>query len=130
MKQLLFVLLMMTCSVSWAEWELTQLNDTEVMYHDKSTIRRNSAIARMWTMTDFLEKQLESGKPYKSQITQFSYDCKSETAKLITTTIYSGSKGQGVVVSSYFDKDNLQSWNPVVPGSLGEHEWKIACGKK
>lgn len=129
MKRLIFVALLMTCSLSWAEWELTQVNDTEIIYHKKSSIRRNGAIAKMWTMTDFPKEQLGSGKPYKSQITQFSYDCKSETVKIITSTVYSDSKGEGVAVSSYLDKDNLLSWEPVIPGSLGETEWKIACGK-
>jgi hypothetical protein len=131
MKPLLFVLLLMVSSVSWAEWEFTQkTNDTEVIFHDKSTIRRNGAIAKMWTMVDFAKKQIRNGKPYKSQITQFSYDCKSETIKLITSTTYSGSKGQGVSVSSYLDNDGSLPWEPVIPGSLGETEWKIACGKK
>jgi hypothetical protein len=55
MKRLIFPLLMMVCSVSWAKWELTGSNSYETVffYHDRSTIQRNGSFVMMWSMVNF-----------------------------------------------------------------------------
>jgi len=63
MKRLLFVVLLMVCSVSWAEWEfLSKSSDgKQKVYVNKSTIRKNGAISRMWVLTDFSQVQTNAG---------------------------------------------------------------------
>lgn len=133
MKRLLFVVLMMTCSVSWAEWRITDFTSDGryAAYHDKSTKRKNGAIVKMWLMRDYSEVLTDAeGKKYQSVKTLFSYDCKSETTALISIIEYSGSMGSGKVVWSGTRKEHEFEWAPIVPGTISEQEWKIACGKK
>jgi hypothetical protein len=68
MKRLLFVALMVTCSFSWAEWEYFGEKADYADYVDKSTIRRNGAITKMWTLTDYFEEKTDSSGKNTNQI--------------------------------------------------------------
>ena len=134
MKRIIFAVLMMVCSVSWAKWDGTPtLNKVQGVkyYHDKSTIRIDGAIAKMWVMRDFSEPQNDNtGGRYKSQKLLFAYDCMSEQAAIISGVNNSDSMGRGSVVWSITLKENEWEWEAIPPKSIGEVNWKIACGKK
>jgi len=133
MKRLLFVVLLMVCSVSWAEWEfLSKSSDGEQkVYVNKSTIRKNGAISRMWVLTDFSQVQTNAGgERYMSDMTLTVYNCRDETVEIVSLVEYSGSMGQGNVVEAHTWQEREWKWEPNVPGSFGETLWKIACGKK
>jgi hypothetical protein len=131
MKRLLFVALMMVCSVSWAEWEIFYATAEFTVYVDKSTIRRNGSVAKMWYMTDSLEADTNySERKYKSTKVRRAFNCLEESSAAISFAQYSGSIGEGSVVTSGEVKESELQWNSVVPGTLSENLWKIACGKK
>jgi hypothetical protein len=129
MKRILFVLLLMTCSVSWAEWEYTTQTSSFMLFHDKSTIRRNGEISQMWSLLQFFEVQSFLGVLYKSRTELMKYNCKDETSALVSASRFSESFGKGKVTSSNTIKEREFEWNPVSPGSSGETSWEIACGK-
>jgi hypothetical protein len=131
MKRLLFVLLMMTCSISWAAWEMTGNTKNDTFYHDKSTIRRNGAIAKMWSMIDSFEDETNSdGTIFKSQKVFRVANCRERTVATISLFQYSGSMGEGSVVLTRTIKESEWNWTPIPPGSIAEAEWKIVCGKR
>ena len=131
MKRLFFAALMTVCSVSWAGWVETGSTVSEIFYHDKSTIRRDGKIAKMWTMVDYFEEKTNrSGMRYKSDKTRFSYNCLEETYAIISLFQYSGSMGGGVAVYSFDWKEKDWDWGSIPPGSAAEAHFKIACGKK
>jgi hypothetical protein len=133
MKRLLFVVLMTVCSVSWAEWKVTGTTDhgQNSVYHDKSTIRRNGAISKMWTLNDYAASRPDiSGREYKSVKNLFAYDCKEETSAITSSIGYDNSMGSGDVVYSHSLKMNQWEWDPISPGSVAAVHWAIACGKK
>jgi len=133
MKRILFAVLMMTCSVSWAEWEyMGTTNDREAnVYVDKSTIRRNAIIAKMWTL-HYLStiKVGHAGEKIKSTKLLRAFNCREETEAAILIAEYSGSIGSGSVIASGSLEAELWKWNPIVPHSIGETQWLIACGKR
>ncbi len=130
MKRILFVFLMMTCSVSWAEWEFWDKGDDFSLYIDKSTITRKGEIAKIWVLMDYFEEQTSSGKKFKSVIIRDAYNCVEELMTLAGSAKYSGVMGTGKVVESYADKENNQKWELVLPRSNGEKMLKMLCGKK
>ncbi len=130
MKRLLFVLLLMTCSVSWAEWELSGGDSEDNFYHDKSTIRKNGVIVKIWTMLSHANAVIENGYQYKSSKNLFVFNCKLDTSELISILKYSGSMGSGKVVFSANWQEKDWEWKPVVPGTYTELHYKIACGLK
>jgi hypothetical protein len=131
MKRLLFLLLMTTCSVSWAEWEKTGASvdgdEVTVYYLDKSTIRKNGVIVKMWVMVSTTELVSTTGRSSKAQKV---YDCSSEKFALASLVMYSGPMGTGKVTTSMTFKEKEWEWTPIVPDSGVEFEWKVACRKK
>ena len=132
MKYLTLLLLLMTCSGAWAEWEKTTHvgEQTSTYYHDKSSIKATGGIIKMLSMIDFsVAKNLKSGASYESVKRLDGYDCKYETMAQITATYFSGSMNSGNIVFSYTVKNSELEWEPISSASLGEKYWKIACGK-
>ena len=130
MKRLLLVCLMMTCSVSWAEWEIYQIDDEVTRYLDRETIRKNGDIVKMWDMVDYSSYQDFQGKKYKSAKGYTVYDCKSEARATSALVFYSDVIGRGDVIMSNSRLEKDWQWKPIVPETIGQFVWKIACGKK
>jgi hypothetical protein len=130
MKRLVFAALMMVCSVSWAEWEYTDSSDSFILFHDKSTIRRNGVFVQMWSSKDYFDVQTDVRTPFKSAKYLRKYNCNEETQAIVWLIHYADSLGSGNVTFSYTTKERELAWIPVVPGTIGEAEWKIACSKK
>jgi hypothetical protein len=131
MKRLLFVVLMMVCSVSWAEWEMTGKADGLTHYHDKSTIKINDLTAQMWVMYDFPEVRTNTdGGRYKSAKSLLAFNCKYETLAMVSVIQYSGSTGTGEVVLSDTFNESEWIWDRIVPNTLVKTEWDIACDKR
>ena len=132
MTRVIFVLLLITGSVARAEWEQTHHIGSEASthYHDRSTIKGTGGIVRMLTMINYsVEKNLKSGGKYESMKRLDGYDCRSETTAPITVSYFSGSMGSGSLVFTYTVKNSELEWEPIIPSSIGEKHWKIACGK-
>jgi hypothetical protein len=131
MKRLLFLLLLTVCSVSWADWEFVggATDSTFSRHIDKSTLRKNGSLVKLWVMDNFAQTQTDpAGRKFKSQAQLLTYDCVSETVAAVSFTDFSGYLGSGSIVSSNTWKE--LEWNPIYPGSIGEIVWKIACEKK
>ncbi len=130
MKQLIATVLMMVCSLSWAKWELISEDDEVSYYHNKSTMRKNGAIVRLWTIWEYSSVQTgDSGDIYKSAKELRAFNCKLETSAVISVVHYEGSMGSGKTVWSVTLLEKEWAWVPIVPESIGEATWKIACGK-
>jgi len=133
MKRLLFVVLITVCSVSWAGWERIGTSDEGglTVYVDTSTIRKNGAISRMWFVDNCSKVQTNPiGDRYMSDKSLRAFNCRDETFAIISLVRYSGSMGQGNVVRSATFQERELEWSPIVPETVGETKWKIACGKK
>ncbi len=131
MKRLLFVVLMMVCSVSWAEWEMTGVADDLTHYHDKSTIKTDGITAQMWVMYEFPQVRTNTdGGKYKSAKSLLAFNCKYETLAMTSVIQYSGPLGTGNVVLSDTFNESEWIWDRIVPNTLVKVELDIACGKK
>jgi hypothetical protein len=82
----------------------------------------------MWSLNDYKTVQESEGSRYLSEMKRSEYDCEEETIRLLDFLWYSGNMKQGeIVVSSSNIKMEARS---VIPGSIDETLFKIACGKK
>ncbi len=128
MKRLIFMVLMMTCSATWAEWIIFSDNSKgEKFFFENNSLRKQGSIVKMWSMSSGRESTLGE-KVYRSSKSLYAYDCKNEMRDLLAGAAFSGEMGTGeVIFSDTFPENN---WVPIMPGSIGESEWKIACGKR
>jgi hypothetical protein len=131
MKRLIFVCLIMTCSVSYAEWEIYGIDEEFTSFFDKKTIRKNGVIVKIWELKNYIATQRDSdGVKYKSVKIYVANDCKSEMRAIASLVYYEGEFGEGAVTFSVSVQEKDWNWQDIVPGSIGASTWKIACGKK
>ena len=130
MKLLIAVLLLVFSTGAMAEWTyLTSVEDkTFDIYIDKTTIRKQGNVAKMWDMVDFKSPQKEAdGKSYLSDKRLYEQDCVEIRRRLLTIISFSDNMSKGEVTST-FQYDN-NKWNDLAPDSIGMAEWKVACKK-
>ena len=130
MKKILVLLLLMVSTSVFAEWtEVGQSADDTTVYADFGTIKRKGNKVKMWKLYDFKTvKKLGENDRYLSEMRRGEYDCEEETVRMLDLHGYSGNMKTGHnVYSSNNIKDEATS---ILPESIGETLFKIACGKK
>jgi hypothetical protein len=128
MKRILFVLLIMTCSMSRAEWEVIGRSEDYVSYIDKSSVRKKGNFFEVWEMKDFFQAQNNSlGKNFRSLVFLNIYDCDNRISGSIAFATYSKSMGKGITIDSGDFGSNFRR-DRVFPGSTAETTWKMVCG--
>ena len=135
MKKLLVLLLLMVSTSVFSEWTAVSVSsdNNRTNYVDVGTIKKKGNKVKMWTMYDYktvkmIDKNEKQTVRYLSMVNYDEYDCEEETWKMLDLYLYSGNMGDGEVVGSSTNiKDEAKS---VIPGSITETLFKIACGKK
>ncbi len=127
MKRTLCCLLLMTCSMSWAELEITSGAPEQVVYHDKTTKVRVGNIVKMWTMTDFPEAREDGFGDFLSIKTYDAFDCKKRFHALVQAFFYADKLATGNVIRSLKIKYAELDWLPIKPETVAEEELQIAC---
>lgn len=133
MRKAILVMLLAVSSNAAAAWVAlgTTTDKTTDYYIDRGTL------VKMWTLEDYKTAQEGPGSSrsylspvkYLSSKSQYEYDCKEKRSRMLSLTWYSKNLGKGEVVN--FQSDSDSKWGMfVVPGSVGESLWKVACGKR
>ena len=111
-----------------AEWTEIDQNPKFTSYVDLNTIRRSNNNAKIWVLRNYKSLTTSaSGSTYFSSRARNEYDCRDERVRRIDLSAHSERMATGSTVFSYSDGDE---WSSVVPDSIGEHIFKIACGIK
>jgi hypothetical protein len=111
---------------SAADWAKAGETDGYVYYADHASIKKADEIVTMSDLFDYKTARAEGGgAPALSKKTERGYDCQNQKSQAIKTTWYSGQMGNGSVVRSNSDSDQLTA---VIPGSATAALIKIACG--
>ena len=109
-----------------ADWAKAGETDGYVYYADHASIKKADEIVTMADLFDYKTARTEGGgAPALSKKTERGYDCQNQKSQAIKTTWYSGQMGNGSVVRSNGDSDQLTA---VIPGSATAALIKIACG--
>jgi len=125
-KTVLMMLLVIVGNNTMADWVAIGTNANFTSYADPTSIRPSGNKAKMLSLIDNKTSLIIAGQPYTSVKTQHEFDCRTEQARRLSSTIYSGHMGSGDVVQSKFSADD---WAPVPTRNLLEILWKLACGK-
>lgn len=131
MKKLLLAILLTIISTSaMAEWDLVNKGTVFDVYVDASSIKKDGNKAKMWVIWDFKTPQKDMGQPYLSILDKSVYDCKNETNKTLIRVFYTNNMREGEAVLRLEYADNESKERTIVPDTIGEIEWKAACGAK
>jgi len=131
MTRLLFliILLFLSSGPVYAEWVKVGDSDEagKTIYVDPSTIRRDSNLVKMWQFYDYKTVQTVGGNRFLTAKEQWEFDCAEERSRVVARKEFSGNMGSGTVVST---NSQVGKWVPLMPGSMDQIVWKVACGKK
>ena len=109
-----------------AEWALVGgVENVFSAYADQATIRRDGSRVDMWGIYDFnnADMSIDGHKHFSTKVLR-QYDCGDPRVRLLSYLDYSGRMGAGQVIASNGD---TRRWETIVPGSVDEAFWKIAC---
>lgn len=129
-RLLLITLLVLSSGPAYAEWVAIDSSDVRggfTTYADPDTVRRKGNLVKMWTLRDFKTRQNNGGSSYLSTKALDEYDCTEEQYRKLAFYMYPGQMGASE--TDYMSTDPGK-WTPVVPNSVGETMWKVACDKK
>lgn len=129
MKKLVALALALISTYAMAEW--TKVGESSergsyMAYADQASIRKVDERAKMWILFDYQAVQKTSGVEYLSEKIRREYDCKQKQMRKLAYSFFSWNMENGDLIRSY---NQPQKWEPVLPGSIDEAEWKVACGK-
>lgn len=129
MKKLVALALVLISTHAMAEW--TKVGESGerggyTAYADQASIRKVDERAKMWILFDYQAVQKTSGVEYLSEKIRREYDCKQKQMRKLAYSFFSWNMENGDLIRSY---NQPQKWEPVLPGSVDEAEWKAACGK-
>ena len=124
----LITLLVLGGGPVYAEWELVSGDDSSklTVYIDRDTIQRNGNLAMMWQLFDYKTVQNVAGDSLLSFQRHNEYDCSGERTRMLAYTWFSSNMGRGRVV---YKTTEAQPWASIVPRSIEQTLWKVACSK-
>ena len=126
---LLITLLVLSSGPAYAEW--VKVGDSDeagrTVFVDPATIRRNSNLVKMWQFYDYKTVQTVGGIRFLTAQEQWEFDCAEERSRVLALKEFSGNMRSGTVVDT---NSQVGKWAPVIPGSIGQTVWKVACGKQ
>lgn len=128
---LLTLCVLLMTSDAWAKWTQSGENEGGILTHyvDRGTIRRTGHLTKMWALQNFAAAQASAnnGKPFRSKKVRFEFDCRDEKHRFLASFWYAGLMGRGDIVDS---GTTPGTWAPIIPDSVQETWWRIACKKK
>ncbi len=128
MKRLIPAMLLLATLNAHAGFTLYHEDDETQSYLDAAGITRTGREVRMWTIDDYRKPQTDIGdKPYRSVRSHWTFDCARRVSDVLTVFYYAEPMAQGATV--HFGSPGERQWDKVVPGTVGELIFKVACAK-
>ena len=123
-----FLLPLMLSLPSHAAWQfLGATSDGTAYLIDPSTKKNKGQLIEMHTMQNLRSARLVNGQKFRSAVGQTLYNCSERTSATTWIRQFSGELGEGKVVSSFKQKPNEIIWDAILPNTILEKEWQIAC---
>ncbi len=122
-------LLVLSSGPAYAEWFKVSDGDEagQTVYVDPATIRRDSNLVKMWQFYDYKTVQTIGSIRFLTAKEQWEFDCAEGRSRVVARKEFSGNMGSGTMVST---NSQVGKWLPVMPASMGQTVWEVACGKK
>jgi len=110
-----------------AEWTAVgEANEIYAAFADRTTIRRNGALATMQGLYDFRRQDFTpEGRALLSTVVLREYDCGARRVRLLSSIDFSGrmATGEPVLVSERHGR-----WENVQDGGIDAAYWQAVCG--
>lgn len=111
-------------------WTMVIDSGNAAVYVDLTTIQkwsRKMNATVMWTLIDYKTAESIEGKPFMSEMSKVDYNCMEGQSRTRQSLFHYEKMGKGELV---YNNSNLGNWEPVLPGTINDGLWEIACGKE
>ena len=125
----LITFLLLSTEILHAEWELVSGDDSSklTVYVDRDTIRRQGNLVKMWQLYDYKTVQTVAGDSLLSFQRHNEYNCTEPRTRMLAYTWFSSNMGRGRVVYKTAEE---QPWEQIIPRSIEQTLWRVACDKQ
>ena len=112
-----------------ANWKQLAKSRVGALWIDEASVRGSNGEFVFDYRVDFpkAQKELETGKPYRSTVTRAIVRCTTKLVSTGPTTAYAGPGATGNVVGKYPPSPEEARFQPVDPGSSDENLWRHLC---
>jgi hypothetical protein len=96
-------------------------------YSTVHQMKRAGSQVTVWLRQEYAEPQAGDNGKYLSVVEKIQYDCAKDRARPLLVIYYAGNNIQGSEQSEEADAKTAV-WNPIVPGTRDEFNYRWACG--
>ncbi len=96
-------------------------------YSTVHQMKRAGSQVTVWLRQEYAEPQAGDNGKYLSVVEKIQYDCAKDRARPLVVIYYGGNNIQGNEQSEEADAKTAV-WNPIVPGTRDEFDYRWACG--
>jgi hypothetical protein len=111
-------------------WEFRNVADdgSWAAYSTDHQLKHKGKTVTVWLRQEYAEPHQDSGSDaYRSTVENVQYDCAKERARTLLVIYYSENNIKGNEQSVQADP-KASPWDPIVPGTLSELNFRWACG--
>lgn len=120
--------LLATPTLSFAsDWQPIVYNRSTMYYLDYESVTSHRGLVKAWISVKYSTPQKSDAslpQPYIAEKNLQYFDCKKNLMGMTAFTLYAAN---GTVVDSFAGDVNLMKLTDVVPDSIGERIFKVAC---
>jgi hypothetical protein len=122
-KRCLLALVIFIAPPAWAGWTYvtTSEGDDARYFLDYETLRKDGNVRRIWQLVNLPSNDKDGWGSVRSRI---EYDCKNETSKLMSFTVFSENFSSGNQILS---QDKEMPRKDIPPGSVNWTLFKEVC---
>ncbi|MFM7226016.1 MAG: surface-adhesin E family protein [Betaproteobacteria bacterium] len=129
MRCFAFILLLAISQHCFAEWQFLGATSDGTAYLIDPTSKKNKGqLVEMLTMQNLRAARLVNGHEFRSAVGHTLYNCADKTSATTVIRQFSGERGAGKVVGSFKQKPNEIIWDAILPNTILDKEWRVACG--
>ena len=119
------------CLPSYASWQFLGATDDGTAYLvDPTSKRQKGHLIEMSTMQNLRSERRVNGSYFRSAVGRTVYDCSNRTSATTLIRQFSGERGEGKVVSVFRQKPGEIIWDAILPNTILEKEWQVACATR
>ncbi len=116
--------LLLVNGAAHADWIEVDRSDLQVTYVEPVSIETSGSKVSLWMLSSYAKPKTYEGKPFRSILSQYQYDCRGRQYRLLGYALRTESMGKGTDLHSEF---NMDDWRQVAKNSLDETLWKKVC---
>jgi len=120
----LLVLSLLSVITVHAAWEKVSENSRSINYIDKTTIRKDGDLRKVWRLSDLKQREMTGEMSVRIRV---EHDCKEDRFRYLYISNHSEAMAGGEIIHQGNKED--KDWSEVPPETLSAAVHKIVCAK-